>query len=40
MRGPSPSGDGVRHWVFVEVRDAEGRLALVSNPIYLELASK
>ena len=32
--------DGARHWVFVEARDAEGRLALVGNPIYLEPASK
>jgi hypothetical protein len=28
-------GDGARHWVRVNVRDAEGRLMLVGNPIYL-----
>jgi hypothetical protein len=29
------AGDGVRHWVRVNVRDREGRLALVGNPIYV-----
>ncbi|MEH6421410.1 CehA/McbA family metallohydrolase [Pseudomonas sp. CGJS7] len=27
--------DGARHWLRVDVRDAQGRLALVGNPIYL-----
>ncbi|WJI15525.1 CehA/McbA family metallohydrolase [Pseudoxanthomonas winnipegensis] len=27
--------DGHRHWVRADVRDAQGRLALVGNPIYL-----
>jgi hypothetical protein len=27
--------DGKRHWIRVNVRDAEGHLALVGNPIYL-----
>ncbi|MGO1071887.1 CehA/McbA family metallohydrolase [Lysobacter sp. CA199] len=26
--------DGARHWLRVDVRDAQGRLALVGNPIY------
>jgi len=29
------AGDGARHWVRINVRDAEGRLALVGNPIYV-----
>lgn len=32
--------DGARHWVFAEVRDATGRLVLISNPIYLTRTSK
>jgi hypothetical protein len=28
-------GDGARHWVRVNVRDAQGKLLLVGNPIYL-----
>ena len=27
-------GDGRRHWLRVDVRDAQGRLVLVGNPIY------
>lgn len=27
--------DGKRHWIRVNVRDAEGKLALIGNPIYL-----
>jgi hypothetical protein len=26
--------DGARHWLRVDVRDAQGRLALVGNPVY------
>jgi len=40
VRSVAVTADGARHWVFVEARDAEGRLALVSNPIYLAPASK
>lgn len=29
------TSDGMRHWIRVDVRDAEGKLALVGNPIYL-----
>ena len=29
------TSDGQRHWIRAEVRDAEGHLALVSNPIYI-----
>jgi hypothetical protein len=29
------ASDGHRHWMRVEVRDTEGRLALVSNPVYI-----
>jgi hypothetical protein len=28
-------GDGARHWVRLNVRDREGRLTLVGNPIYV-----
>jgi hypothetical protein len=28
-------GDAGRHWLRVDVRDAEGRLALIGNPIYV-----
>lgn len=31
--------DGRRHWLRVDVRDAEGRLALVGNPIYVNFGS-
>jgi hypothetical protein len=30
------TGDGRRHWVQALVRDAKGRLILISNPIYFE----
>ncbi|MGH8081179.1 MAG: CehA/McbA family metallohydrolase, partial [Lysobacter sp.] len=26
--------DGARHWLRIDVRDAQGRLALVGNPVY------
>jgi hypothetical protein len=29
------TGDGARHWLRVNVRDIQGRLLLVGNPIYL-----
>ncbi|MFN3524151.1 MAG: CehA/McbA family metallohydrolase [Phenylobacterium sp.] len=29
------AGDGARHWVRADVRDAQGRLVLIGNPIYL-----
>ena len=29
------TSDGHRHWIRAEVRDAEGHLALVSNPVYI-----
>lgn len=29
-------GDGRRHWLRVNVRDSEGKLALVGNPIYVD----
>jgi hypothetical protein len=41
VRGPDYSasyierGDGARHWIRVNVRDAQGKLLLVGNPIYL-----
>jgi hypothetical protein len=28
-------GDGARHWVRINVRDRDGRLMLIGNPIYL-----
>ena len=28
-------GDGARHWLRVDVRDEQGRLALVGNPVYI-----
>ena len=28
------NGDGQRHWLRIDVRDAEGRLLLIGNPIY------
>jgi len=27
--------DGKRHWIRLDVRDAEAHLALIGNPIYL-----
>ena len=27
--------DGKRHWIRVNIRDAEGKLALIGNPVYL-----
>ena len=41
ISGPAASfefswrGDGKRHWVRVDVRDAAGHLVLVGNPVYL-----
>ncbi len=29
------TSDGKRHWIRIDVRDAEGKLALLGNPIYL-----
>lgn len=29
------TGDGARHWVRINVRDRDGRLVLIGNPIYL-----
>jgi hypothetical protein len=29
------TSDGHRHWIRAEVRDAEGHLALISNPVYI-----
>jgi hypothetical protein len=29
------AGDGLRHWIRVNVRDRDGRIALIGNPIYL-----
>lgn len=29
------TGDGRRHWIRADVRDAQGRLLLVGNPIYI-----
>ena len=31
----SRKADGARHWVRVEVRDSNGSLMLISNPIYI-----
>lgn len=28
--------DGKRHWIRIDVRDANGKLALIGNPIYVE----
>jgi hypothetical protein len=28
-------GDGKRHWIRIDVRDASGKLALIGNPIYV-----
>lgn len=30
--------DGARHWLRVDVRDADGKLALVGNPIYVNFS--
>jgi hypothetical protein len=30
------TSDGKRHWIRVDVRDADGKLALIGNPIYLQ----
>ncbi len=30
--------DGARHWLRIDVRDTEGKLALVGNPIYVNFA--
>jgi hypothetical protein len=32
--------DRKRHWVRVNVRDAQGKLALIGNPIYIEAATR
>ena len=29
------TADGARHWLRVDVRDANGKLILLGNPIYL-----
>lgn len=29
------TSDGQRHWIRIDVRDADGKLALIGNPIYL-----
>ncbi|KRF02175.1 phosphotransferase [Frateuria sp. Soil773] len=34
------TGDGQRHWLRAEVRDAHGRPLLIGNPIYLEPARR
>ena len=31
-------GDGAAHWVRVNVRDSDGRLLMIGNPIYLSQA--
>lgn len=31
--------DGRRHWLRIDVRDAQGRLALVGNPVYVNFAT-
>jgi hypothetical protein len=28
-------GDGARHWLRVNVRDRDGQLALIGNPVYV-----
>lgn len=33
-------GDGKRHWVRVDIRDANGHLVLVGNPVYLSAGNK
>ena len=35
----SSTSDGARHWIRVEVRDADGRLLLFGNPIYFNWPS-
>lgn len=30
------TADGKRHWIRIDVRDAEGKLALIGNPIYMK----
>jgi hypothetical protein len=32
--------DRKRHWLRVNVRDAQGRLALIGNPIYIQAATR
>ncbi len=34
-RAMSLAGDGGRHWINVRVRDAAGRLVLISNPVFV-----
>lgn len=29
--------DGERHWIRIDVRDADGKLILLGNPIYLNM---
>jgi hypothetical protein len=29
------TSDGKRHWIRIDVRDADGNLALIGNPIYV-----
>jgi hypothetical protein len=36
-RGFDWRSDGNRHWLRADVRDADGRLLLLGNPIYLNL---
>ena len=31
-------GDGARHWLRIDVRDADGKLWLLGNPVYLNFA--
>lgn len=35
---PDWIADGARHWVRADVREADGRLVLVGNPVYIEAA--
>lgn len=32
--------DRRRHWLRVNVRDAQGKLALIGNPIYIDAAAR
>jgi hypothetical protein len=32
------TADGGRHWLYVKIDDAAGRLALVGNPLYFDKA--
>jgi hypothetical protein len=34
------SSDGRYHWLRCEVRDADGNLLLISNPVYINLPSQ